>query len=126
MKVVTIHLMLTIVVNRGWHLSQLDIGNAFSNGLDIEGMHYYEAAPRVHHSSSSLKGFVSSRKWYVYGLKQSFRIWFRHLWDFLVSIGFVPSLVDQSLFVLTQTHVMYILVYVNDIVVTSSNEASVG
>ena len=58
----------------------------------------------------------------VYGLKQAPRAWYTHLSDFLFSIGFRASKVDTSLFILSDgTNIFYLLVYVDDILLTGSN-----
>ena len=58
----------------------------------------------------------------VYGLKQAPRAWYQALKDFLISIGFKNSLADASLFILqTGSSFIYILIYVDDIVITGSH-----
>lgn len=58
----------------------------------------------------------------LYGLKQAPRAWYTRLSDFLLYIGFLASKVDTSLFILSDgTNIFYLLVYVDDILLTSSN-----
>jgi hypothetical protein len=58
----------------------------------------------------------------LYVLKQAPRTWFLRFRDFLLSIGYHASLADSSLFILhTPTATSYILLYVDDIILTSSN-----
>ena len=58
----------------------------------------------------------------LYGLKQAPRAWYTHLSDVLLSIGFLASKVDTSLFILSDgINIFYLLVYVNDILLTGSN-----
>ena len=58
----------------------------------------------------------------LYGLKQAPRAWYTQLSDFLLSIGFLASKVDTSLFTLSDgTNIFYLLVYVDDILLTGSN-----
>ena len=58
----------------------------------------------------------------LYGLRQAPRAWFSMLSAFLQSHGFVNSLSDSSLFILkTSLHITYILVYVDDILITGSD-----
>jgi hypothetical protein len=60
----------------------------------------------------------------LYGLKQAPRAWYIRLSDFLLSIGFLTSKVDTSLFILSDgTNIFYLLVYVDDILLTGSNSA---
>lgn len=63
----------------------------------------------------------------IYCLKQALWAWFAKLSDRLLSFGFQPSLSDSSLFILRQYHVsMFVLVYVDDIVVTVSNSSAIS
>jgi hypothetical protein len=61
-----------------------------------------------------------------YGLKQAPRAWYSRLSDKLQSLGFRPSHVDISLFHYHKASVViFLLVYVDDIIVTSSSPAAV-
>ncbi|KAK9214347.1 hypothetical protein WN944_006336 [Citrus x changshan-huyou] len=62
----------------------------------------------------------------IYGLKQAPRAWYHELRQFLLASGLKNSHSDTSLFVLRSNHVLYLLVYVDDIVVTGSNDALVS
>jgi hypothetical protein len=58
----------------------------------------------------------------LYGLKQAPRAWYTRLNDFLLSIGFRASKVDTSLFFFSVgADFCYLLVYVDDILLTGSN-----
>jgi hypothetical protein len=60
----------------------------------------------------------------LYGSKQAPRVWYTHLSDFLISIGFHAPKVDTSLFILyVGANIFYLLVYVDDILLTGSNSA---
>ena len=53
------------------------------------------------------------------GLKQAPRAWYTRLSDFLLSIGFLASKIDTSLFILSDdTNIFYLMVYVDDILLT--------
>lgn len=57
----------------------------------------------------------------MYGLRKVPRAWFDKLKSFLVSIGFVASKSDASLFIrVIDIAWMFVLVYVDDIIVTGS------
>lgn len=63
----------------------------------------------------------------LYGLKQVPRMWFNLLKNFLRRLGFVASKCDPLLFVYVKGWVcMFLLIYVDDIVVTSSNQSVVN
>jgi hypothetical protein len=58
----------------------------------------------------------------LYGLKQALRTWYSHLSLKLQALGFTPSKADISLFIYQQNHItIFFLVYVDDIIVTSSS-----
>lgn len=61
----------------------------------------------------------------IYGPRQSSRVWFRRLKDLLLSVGFRCSVADASLFIWSSDHVVYFLVYVDDMVVTGSDQVKV-
>lgn len=59
----------------------------------------------------------------IYRLRQSPRASFHRLWDFLLAMNFIESISDQSLFIcITNEVTTYLLVYVDDIILTSSLE----
>jgi histone deacetylase 1/2 len=73
---------------------------------------------------SSLPSHMCRLQKSLYGLKQAPRAWYTRLSDFLLSIGFRTSKVDTSLFILSDgTNIFYLLVYVDDILLTVSNSA---
>ena len=58
----------------------------------------------------------------LYGLKQAPRQWFDRLKSTLLHLGFSASKCDPSLFVFKDTsHIIYLLVYVDDIIITGSS-----
>ena len=58
----------------------------------------------------------------LYGLKQAPRAWYSRLSKKLQDLGFVPSKADTSLFFYSRgTYTMFVLVYVDDIIVASSS-----
>ncbi|KAD5802447.1 hypothetical protein E3N88_13807 [Mikania micrantha] len=58
----------------------------------------------------------------IYGLRQASRAWYNELKSYLLSINFKPTISDPSLFVQTSTSSpIYLLVYVNDIILTGPN-----
>ena len=58
----------------------------------------------------------------LYGLKQAPRAWYVELRTFLIASGFINSQSDAALFILCSYGVLlYVLIYVDDIVVTGNN-----
>lgn len=83
---------------------------------------------------SQLQGFVDeSRPQHVcqlrrslYGLKQAPRTWFNELKAFILSLGFVNSKSDSSLFIhIDKSLVLYFLVYVDDLLITGNSPSAV-
>ena len=62
----------------------------------------------------------------IYGLKQAPRAWYTELRKFLLASGFQNSFADTSLFILKHGgHLIYLLVYVDDIIITGDNDGFV-
>ncbi|KAF5465899.1 hypothetical protein F2P56_015863 [Juglans regia] len=117
-KPVTIRLLLSLAISSNWPLHQLDIQNAFLHG-DLDEDVYMKQPPGFVHSD--LPSYVCKLKKSIYGLKQAPRAWFAKLSDKLLSLGFRCSASDSSLFILrTASTSIFILVYVDDIIVTGS------
>jgi Reverse transcriptase (RNA-dependent DNA polymerase) len=58
----------------------------------------------------------------LYGLKQSPRAWYQKLRDILLGLGFVTSTSDPSLFIFQRNNtIIYLLIYVDDLVITGNN-----
>ncbi|KAL5750488.1 hypothetical protein ACOSP7_025091 [Xanthoceras sorbifolium] len=80
-KPTTIRVILSLAVSKGWSLRQLDINNAFLNGVIAENM-YMQQPPGFMAANPSL---VCKLHKALYGLKQAPRAWFDRLkqavWD---------------------------------------------
>ncbi|KAL8096904.1 hypothetical protein AgCh_030112 [Apium graveolens] len=60
----------------------------------------------------------------IYGLRQSPRDWYKRFDQFISTIGFIHSTCDNSLFIYTNgADTAYILLYVDDIILTASSPA---
>ena len=122
-KPTTIRLLLSLAVSRGWFLRQLDIQNAFLNGILDEEVFMrqppgFEDPQRPHHLCHLDKA--------LYVLKQAPRAWHARLGAVLRQQGFVLSHADTSLFILHRPDVtVYLLVYVDDIIVLSSADSAI-
>jgi histone deacetylase 1/2 len=118
-KPTTIRLLLPLAVSRRWHLRQLDIQNAFLNGILDEEVYMrqppgFEDPSRPDHLCRLVKA--------IYGLKQAPRAWHARLSAVLEKLGFKASAADTSLFILQSSAVtVYLLIYVDDIIVVSSS-----
>lgn len=116
-----IHVLLSLVVSHRWPLRQLDMSNAFLNGTLTEDIYM-----------AQLLGFIdSARPQHIcklhkslYGLKQAPQAWFHTLAAKLFNFGFKGSSTDPSLFINCSAQV-YVLVYVDDLIITGSSTAIV-
>lgn len=116
-KPVTIRIILTLAVTFHWTVQQIDINNAFLNGLLQEEV--YMTQPSGFESSD--KTLVCKLHKALYGLKQAPRAWYERLTHTLLQMGFVKSKCDPSLLVHHQNGACtYVLVYVDDILITGS------
>jgi hypothetical protein len=108
-----------MALTRGWHLRQLDIQNAFLHGV-LEEEVFMRQPPGFENSDCS--GYLCRLDKALYGLKQAPRAWHARLSSVLVVLGFTPSTADTSLFMLRRPDItLYLLVYVDDIIVVSSS-----
>ena len=112
-KPVTIRVLLTLALMKGWSIRQLDVNNAFLHGYLHEYVfmeqpfrfHVSSAPPMVCHFTKAL-----------YGLKQAPRAWYDRLSSYLHSLGFRTSQANTSLLVkTTSTACCYILIYVDNV-----------
>ena len=115
-KATSLRIILTIVLDRGWQLRKLDVNNAFLNGSLQEEV-YMDQPPRF----EQWKDLACKLHKALYGLKQATRAWFVKLKNSLSSLGFTLSKANQSLFLKnTTTSYIFILDYVDDIIITGS------
>lgn len=122
-KPITIRIILNIALSHGWTINQLDVHNAFLHGTLDEEV-YMHQPPGFKHANKSL---VCKLDKVIYGLKQAPRAWFKKLASILTKFGFIPSNCDNSLFICNAAnHIVFILVYVDDILVTGSSPSIVS
>lgn len=118
-KPTTIRILLSLVVSRGWSLRQIDIQNAFLHGHLQEDVYIKQPPGFV---DSDYPHHICKLDKSLYGLKQAPRAWFSRLSSTLVQLGFTASKADVSLFIFNKGGVrMYILIYVDDIIIVSSS-----
>ncbi|GJU69925.1 probable carboxylesterase 2 [Tanacetum coccineum] len=114
----TIRVLIAIATEKGWPLHQLDVNNSFLHGFVDEEIYM---KPLKGYTKVSL-GQVCKLNKSLYGLKQASRQWNHKLSKFLVSLGFIQSKYDYSLYVKAQGDKFTVaLVYVDDILLTESS-----
>ena len=119
-KPATVRTVLTLAHSRDWPIHQLDVKNAFLHGTLSETV--YCSQP-TGFGDPALPGHVCKLNRSLYGLKQAPRAWYSRFASFLLSLGFSEAKSDTSLFILHRgTETVYLLLYVDDIVLTASSE----
>uniref|UniRef100_A0A8R7UH22 Reverse transcriptase Ty1/copia-type domain-containing protein n=1 Tax=Triticum urartu TaxID=4572 RepID=A0A8R7UH22_TRIUA len=120
-KPATIRVVLSIATANAWPIRQMDAKNTFLHG-DLAETVYCEQPAGF--ADASFPTHVCRLHKSLYGLKQAPRTWFLRFTRFLHSLGFVSSKCDTSLFILRRgTSLAYLLVYVDDIILTASTTA---
>jgi hypothetical protein len=121
-KPTTIRLLLSLVVSRGWSLRQIDIQNAFLHGHLNEDVYMKQPPDFI---DSDRPHYLCKLDKSLYGLKQAPRAWFSRLSGTLLQLGFHASKADVSLFIFNKGGIqMYILIYVDDIIIVSSSSSA--
>ena len=120
-KMTTIRTLIAVASIRQWHISQMDVKNAFLNG-DLQEEVYMTPPPGVAHNF----GEVCKLKKALYGLKQAPRAWFEKFSTVITSLGFRSSNHDSALFIKVTTAGRILLsLYVDDMVITGDDVAGI-
>lgn len=108
-KAVTIRIVLSTAVSRGWCLRQLDVQNTFLHGF-LEEEVYMKQSPG--YEDKSLPGYVCKLDKALYDLKQAPRAWFSRVSKKLYELGFQGSKADTSLFFYNKGDlIIFVLIY---------------
>src|SRR6516165_7589582 len=120
-KMSSVRLFLSMAAIRHWPLHQLDIKNAFLHG-ELQEEIYMEQPPGFVAQGES--GLVCKLRRSLYGLKQSPRAWFGRFSTVIQEFGMIRSESDHSVFYrhTSQGQSIYLVVYVDDIVITGSDQ----
>ncbi|KAE8657094.1 hypothetical protein F3Y22_tig00116997pilonHSYRG00993 [Hibiscus syriacus] len=124
-KFPTLNVILSIAVSNKWPLRHVDVNNAFLHG-DLTEEVFMQQPPGFEQFDEDGTRLVCKLHKALYGLRQAPRNWNNKLKDNLLQMGFHVSRADVSLFVsLTEEEINYILVYVDDIVITGQSVAAI-
>lgn len=96
-------------------IEQLDMVTAFLNPLIADGLLIYVEQPTGY---ETLENLVCLLLRTLYGLKQSPRLWYQTLHNFLISMGFCRTEADHSVFIRGK---IIIAVYVDDLLLVGKN-----
>ncbi|KAL4353494.1 hypothetical protein GQ457_06G023630 [Hibiscus cannabinus] len=119
-KMTTFKLLLSLVAVHNWCLFQLDVNNAFLNGMLDEEV--YMKLPLGYKTDISGSNLVCKLHKSIYGLKQASRQWFHAFYQVVMQFGFTQSHSDHSLFIKGSGNDMVVLlVYVDDIILAGKD-----
>ena len=117
-KMTIIRTILAIAASQKWCLHQLDMKNVFLH-RDLNEDIYMQPLTGLFSTPTSA---VCKLRKSLYGLKQAPRAWYAKFASTLVDFGFNKSKYDASWFLhTTATGVVFVLVYVDDIVITGTD-----
>jgi len=123
-KMNTVRVLLSIVVNKGWSLFQMDVKNDFLQGT-LEEEVYMTLPPG--HKNEHDKSLVCRLHKSIYGLKQSPHAWYAKLSHSLLLHKFTKCSADSSMFIKhTNDSTTIVLVYVDDIIITGNDNAEIN
>ncbi|WVZ81045.1 hypothetical protein U9M48_028472 [Paspalum notatum var. saurae] len=118
-KPATVRTVLSLALSWQWPVHQLDVKNAFLHGTLTKTVYCVQPSG---FEDSAHPDYVCRLNKSLYGLKQAPRAWYSRFAAYLLSIGFVETKSDTSLFVYRRgSDMAYLLVYVDDIVLTTSS-----
>lgn len=118
-KATSVRAVLHLAVNNNWSIRQIDVNNAFLQGRLADEVYVKQPPGFVDKDNPT---YVCRLKKALYGLRQAPRAWYQELRSYLITLGFVNSVADTSLFIkMTGGTVLYVLVYVDDMLITGSN-----
>ena len=113
----TVRVLIALATAKEWDLHQLDVNNAFLHGYIDEEI--YMVPPEGYKKAGPNQ--VCKLKKSLYGLKQASRQWNLELTKFLLSLGYIQSKHDYSLFVKNHNgQFTAALVYVDDMLITGN------
>uniref|UniRef100_A0A2N9FRX8 Reverse transcriptase Ty1/copia-type domain-containing protein n=1 Tax=Fagus sylvatica TaxID=28930 RepID=A0A2N9FRX8_FAGSY len=120
-RLTSVRSLLAVAAVRHWPLFQMDVKNVFLNGDLLEEV-YMQPPPSYPDSQNQ----VCRLRRAVYDLKQAPRAWFVKFSFVVAQQGFTPSSYDSALFIRhTSTGITLILLYVDDMIITSDDTAGI-
>ncbi|XP_020700205.1 uncharacterized protein LOC110112350 [Dendrobium catenatum] len=123
-KITTVRVLLVLALHHHWPIHQLDVSNAFLHGWLSETVYMKQPIGFI---DSHYPTHVCKLNKALYGLKQAPRQWFEMLTGFLRQLEFTASHSDPSLLIHWKgDSKVYVLIYVDDIIVTGSNPSTIN
>lgn len=123
-KSTTVRSVLHLAVNSDWSIRQIDVNNAFLQGRLSDEVYVTQPPGFVDQDHPH---YVCRLKKALYGLRQAPRAWYQELRNYLLTLGFVNSVADTSLFIRRKgSEVLYVLVYVDDMLITGNAKPAIA
>ncbi|KAD4385282.1 hypothetical protein E3N88_25450 [Mikania micrantha] len=121
----TIRVVIAVAAHHGWELHQLDVKTAFLNGDLTEEIYIHQ--PDGFITRGNEEKVYRLRK-ALYGLKQAPRAWYSKIDGYFHRHGFIKSYSEPTLYVkkVQDKDIMYVCLYVDDIVCTSSSMSMIS
>jgi hypothetical protein len=120
-KSATVRTVLSLAVSCSWPVHQLNVKNAFLHDTLLETVYCSQPTGFVDPAQPDCVCLLNKS---LYGLKQVPWAWYSRFTTYITSLGFVEAKSDTSLFVFRRgTDMVYLLFYVDDIVLTASSVA---
>jgi hypothetical protein len=120
----TIRILLAFAATKGFKLYQIDVKNAFLNGVIQEEV-FVRQPPGFENPKYPNRVYKLSNT--LYGLKQAPQAWYARLKTFLLEHGYVIGSVDKTLFTLKYgNEFLLVQIYMDDIVFDDSSHVLVS
>ena len=121
-KHTTIRIVLSHAIANNWTIRQMDINNAFLHGDLTEHIYMQQPPGFISHYPTHLCQLHKA----IYSLNQAPRSWFSKLNTTLHDLGFCSTISDTSVLIkFTSSYTMFVLVYADDIIITTSSSIEV-
>lgn len=119
-RMASLRTLLSIIYAKNMYARQLDVKNAFLNGVLKEDI--YMCVPE----GLKAQGMVCKLKKTLYGLKQAPKEWNERFHEFITRLNYSQCITDKCLYVReVGSTIDYVLLYVDDIIVSSNERLSV-
>lgn len=106
----------------GLEIEQMDVETAFLNGK-VRSEVYVHQPKGYEDGSNRVCKLIKA----LYGLKESPRVWYECLDEFLIKLGFKRSNIDFCLYIFgAGNNTMYLLIYVDDLLICGKNENEIN
>jgi hypothetical protein len=120
-KMDSIHLELSIAVEKGWEVHHMDVKNAFLHDDLFEEIYMEQRQGFMQDLS-----LVYRLKKSLYGLKQALRAWYAKIDSYLLSQNFVCCKSDPNVYILrTVDSILLLVLYVDDFMITNCSTSMI-